>query len=511
MGRDAQRNAPVWITGVNDQGGGHGPPHASKLTQGEVRLIVLCVLLATLIAALDQTIVSTALPTIGRELGDAQQLTWVVTAYLLASTVVTPIYGKLSDIYGRRSTLLISVGVFVAGSIACALSPSMLVLIIARTFQGLGGGGLIALSQTVIGDVIAPKERPRYQAYISSAFVIASLAGPLLGGFIAQHLNWSLIFWINPPIGLLALLPMYSLLRKLPRGGHRHRIDIAGAVLLVVATTALMLLLSWGGVKFSWTSPPIIGLGGIFTVFAVLFFARQHVAPEPLLPLSVLANQVILTATLASALGTGTSVGLMIFTPIYFESVRMLSPGMSGVMLVPLMVGTAIGASIAGRLMASVSHYKVLPVIGLVVSIAAMTVMSLAPQELPLAVVELMLALSSMGFGTVLPIATNCVQNAASGEELGTATGVMVFARSLAGAVAVAIFGAILFGQLHASGNLQSISGGDFTKSGADFASIFRWIFGAAAVGFVGALAAILAMRKLPLRDHVASEDAVLD
>ena len=224
---------------VTDAGTSGASVHpSSALTQHEIRIIVLCVLLATLIAALDQTIVSTALPTIGRALGDVQQLTWVVTAYLLAATVVTPIYGKLSDLYGRRSTLLIAVSIFVAGSIACALSQNMLMLIIARTFQGLGGGGLISLSQTVIGDVISPKERPRYQAYISGVFVIASLAGPLLGGFIAEHLHWSLIFWINPPIGLLALLPMYSLLRKLPVDRQHHRIDIFGAALLVVATVA---------------------------------------------------------------------------------------------------------------------------------------------------------------------------------------------------------------------------------------------------------------------------------
>jgi predicted MFS family arabinose efflux permease len=193
----------------------------------------------------------------------------------------------------------------------------------------------------------------------------------VLGGFIAEHLHWSLIFWINPPIGLLALLPMYSLLRKLPVDREHHRIDVLGAALLVVATVALMLLLNWGGITYAWTSLPSAGLAAVFVLFAVLFFVRQHRAPEPLLPVSVLANQVILTATLAAALGTGTSVGLMIFTPIYFETVRALTPSMSGVMLIPLMVGTAIGATIAGRLMASVTHYKRLPVVGLAVATAA--------------------------------------------------------------------------------------------------------------------------------------------
>ena len=498
------------IVNVNDAATSGAPPRThSALTHGEAMLIVLCVMLATLVAALDQTIVSTALPTIGSELGDPRQLTWVVTAYLLAATVVTPIYGKLSDIYGRRITLLVSIGIFITGSAACALSPSMLVLILARTFQGLGGGGLISLSLTIIGDIISPKERPRYQAYISAVFVTASLAGPLLGGFIAEHLHWSLIFWINPPIGLAALLPIYSLLRKLPVSGQRHQIDIAGAVLLVIATIALMLVLNWGGVTYPWTSLPTIGLVALFVIFAVLFFVRQQRAPEPLLPISVLANQVILTATLACALGIGTSVGLMIFTPIYFESVRMLTPSMSGVALIPLMVGTAIGAGIAGRTMASVAHYKSLPIIGLMVAIGAMGVMSFDPQGLPLAAVEILLALTSIGFGTILPVTTICVQNAAPGEQLGTATGVMVFARSLAGAVAVAIFGAILFGQMHASGHLQGIAGSDFTKSGANFPMIFRWIFGAAGVGFLGALGAILAMHELPLKEQAAAERAI--
>jgi EmrB/QacA subfamily drug resistance transporter len=498
------------IVNVNDAATSGAPPRThSALTHGEAMLIVLCVMLATLVAALDQTIVSTALPTIGSELGDPRQLTWVVTAYLLAATVVTPIYGKLSDIYGRRITLLVSIGIFITGSAACALSPSMLVLILARTFQGLGGGGLISLSLTIIGDIISPKERPRYQAYISAVFVTASLAGPLLGGFIAEHLHWSLIFWINPPIGLAALLPIYSLLRKLPVSGQRHRIDVAGAVLLVVATVALMLALNWGGVRYPWSSLQVVALLATFVVFAILFFVRQGHAPEPLLPLSVLANQVVLTATLACALCIGTSMGLMIFTPVYFESVRMLTPSQSGLALIPLMVGTAIGAGIAGRLMASVAHYKRLPAIGLVIATAAMGVMSFDPQALPLAAVEILLGMTSIGFGTILPVATVCVQNAAPGEQLGTATGVMVFVRQLAGAVAVAIFGAILFGQMHASGHLQGLVGGDFTKSGADFAAIFRWIFAAAGMGFAASLGVFLTMKELPLKEHVANEKAI--
>jgi EmrB/QacA subfamily drug resistance transporter len=481
----------------------------SPLTQSQVRLIILCVLLATLIAALDQTIVSTALPTIGSALGDPSQLTWVVTAYLLAATVVTPIYGKLSDFYGRRITILAAIALFVAGSVACALAPNMLFLIAARTFQGLGGGGLLSLSQTIIGDIVAPRERPRYQAYVSAVFVTASVAGPRVGGFIAEHLHWSLIFWINPPIGLLALLPIYSLLRKLPVSGQRHRIDITGAVLLVVATLAVMLALNWGGVRYPWSAPPVAALLGAFVIFTALFFVRETRAPEPLLPIPVLANQVVVTATLACATCMGTSMGLMIFTPIYFETVRGLTPSQSGLALIPFMLGTAIGAGIAGRLMASVTHYKRLPAVGLMVATVAMAIVSFDPRALPLWAVEALLAVTSIGFGTILPMTTICVQNAAPEDQLGTATALLVFARQLFGAIVVALFGAIMFGQIHATGQLHGLEGAVFNNKNVDFAAIFRWIFGAAALGFAGSLGLLLAMRELPLKEHVANEKAI--
>ena len=496
------------MTNVNAQGSGSPHPSHLALTAAEARLIVFGVLIAMMMAALDQTIVSTALSTIGRELGNSTQLTWVVTAYLLSATVVTPIYGKLSDLYGRRVTLLVAVSVFIVGSAACALAPSMIVLIIARTFQGLGGGGLISLSQTIIGDIIPPKERAKYQAYISGVFVAASVAGPLLGGFIAEHLHWSIIFWINPPIGIIALGLIYSLLRKLPVSHKHHRIDFAGVGLLIVGTTALMLALNWGGIHYPWKSNQILVLFAVFAIFATLFFLRQGRAPEPLVPFEVLDNRVMITATLACALCMGSAIGLTIFTPIYFETVFQLTPSRSGVALLPLMVGTAIGAAIAGRLV-KITHYKRVPIAGLIVATAAMIILSYAPAALPLAVIEVLFGLTSIGFGTILPVTTVCVQNAAPPGQLGTATAVMVFVRSLVGAVAVAIFGAILFAQLHGSGPPQLIDSGAFINSHADFAAIYRWIFATAGLGFLMALFGILAMPELPLKDHVASEEAV--
>ena len=213
-------------------------------------------MLAMFLGALDQTIVATALPTIGRHFGDLGDLSWVVTAYLLTGTAVTPLYGKLSDIHGRRMMMLIAIGLFVAGSLACALAPSMTALVFARALQGLGGGGLIALSQTIIADIVSPRERGRYQGYISAVFAVSSVGGPVLGGFLTQHIDWSLIFWINLPLGLVALGMSSSALKRVPFQARKHRLDVIGALLMVAAAVALLLALSWGGRRFDWISAP---------------------------------------------------------------------------------------------------------------------------------------------------------------------------------------------------------------------------------------------------------------
>src|SRR5487761_1907661 len=219
----------------------------APLQPHEIRAIIIGLILAMLLAALDQTIVATAMPTIGQALHDMENLSWVATAYLLTATTVTPLYGKFSDIHGRRITLLVGIVIFSIGSLLCAIAPNMLTLILARGLQGMGGGGLIALSQTIIGDLVSPRERAKYQVYIASVFVLASIAGPLLGGFFAQHLNWTLIFWINLPLGLAAFLMTNNKLKRLPRHERPHKLDWLGAVLLIGATTTMLLGLSWGG------------------------------------------------------------------------------------------------------------------------------------------------------------------------------------------------------------------------------------------------------------------------
>jgi len=255
---------------------------AKPLDHKVIPRILAGIMLAMFLSALDQTIVATALATIGRAYADVENLTWVVTAYLLAATVVVPIYGKLSDIYGRRPAMLFGIAIFVAGSIACALSPTMPALIAARALQGIGGGGLIALSQTIVGDAVSPRERGRYQGYFGAVFAIASIAGPVLGGVFAEHLHWSFIFWINVPLGLAAFVISSRALKLLPRHERRHRLDLLGAALMMAATIALLLALNWGGVRYPWASPQILGLAAAAIVLFALFVLRLSTAPEPI-------------------------------------------------------------------------------------------------------------------------------------------------------------------------------------------------------------------------------------
>ncbi len=483
----------------------HHPESSSAvpLDHAAIRTIVIGIMLAMFLGALDQTIVATAMPTIGRALHDVEQLPWVVTAYLLSSTAVTPLYGKLSDIHGRRTMMLVSIGVFVLGSIACALAPTMLVLILARGLQGVGGGGLISLAQTIIGDVVAPKERARYQAYFAAVFVASSVAGPILGGFFAQHLHWSMIFWINLPLGLVALRMTDSTLRQLPRHERPHRLDLLGAVLIVATTIAFLLALSWGGVRYPWLSPTILGLLAASAVLATLFTLRIVSAEEPFLPLSILLEPVVSWGTATACFAMGTFIGLSIYVPVYFELALGLTASQSGLALVPLMVGVIGGATISGRLMTSMRHYKRPPLVGLAVAALAAFILSHDPVAIPLPLVAILLALVGAGMGTVLPVTTVAIQNAVPLHQLGTATGAMSFFRSLGGAIAVAAFGAILLRGVPTHGGATSFVHQTGVEAAA-LAIVFHQLFVAAAIGFAASLGCFLVMEERPLRSGVS-------
>ncbi|MEA2860276.1 MAG: hypothetical protein QOC72_2315 [Methylobacteriaceae bacterium] len=475
----------------------NGSGEVISLPHREILSIILGLLLAMLLAALDQTIVATAMPTMGQDLHDIEHLPWIVTSYLLASTAVTPLYGKLSDIHGRRPVLLAAISTFILGSVACALAPSMLVLICARGLQGIGGGGLISLAQTIIADIVSPRERGRYQVYIASVFITSSLAGPVLGGFFAEHVHWSAIFWINVPLGLGAFAMTYSKLKRLPRHQRPHSLDIVGAMCLIAASTSLLLALTWGGVRYPWLSFQISALILVSAAFWAAFFLRTQMASEPLIPITVLQNQVVRTGTLSASLAMGTFIGLSIFMPIYFEGIVRLSASGSGLALIPLMVGTVVGATISGRSMTHIAHYKRLPLIALVFSLGATAAMAFA-HSYSLLLIEVLLATISIGLGTVMPVTTVSIQNAVAVHELGTATASMNFFRQLGGAFIVAIFGTIVLNGAGISG--VGIAHG--IVGTPELVNAFRSVFLTAAAGVLVCLLFLLRMEEKPLLER---------
>src|SRR5580698_2117288 len=342
------------------------PPIEAKppLTASEVRTILMSLLLTMFLAALDQTIVATALPTIGRQFQDVSNLSWVITAYLLASTAVAPVFGTLSDIYGRRAMIITALSLFIAGSVLCALAPNMTVLILARGLQGLGGGGIIPIVQTVIADVVTPRERGQYQAYFSGVWMAAGIGGPVLGGVFAEHLHWSMIFWINVPLGLVSLAMLLPRMGKIPTFHRRRKVDWLGGVLLMASAVVVMLVLTWGGNRYLWLSPTIMAMIGSSIALALAFVWHARNADEPFLPLSLLRGTVAPYAMTAGGCAMGAMIGLTVHLPLYYEVVYHLSASEAGLALIPLAAISTGGAAVAGRTMARARHYKRVAIIG---------------------------------------------------------------------------------------------------------------------------------------------------
>ena len=468
------------------------------LTDAEIRPIVLGVCLAMFVSALNQTIVATALPTIGRDFNDFENLSWLITAYLLMSTVAAPLFGKLSDIYGRRKIMLLALGIFTVGSIACALAPSMLLLILCRGLQGLGGGGIVPLVQASVADAVAPRERGRYQAYIGTVWIAAGTAGPVAGGYVADHLHWSLVFWLNVPLSLAAAFMIYRNLARLPRHERKHKLDLIGALLMMSAAILLLLVLTWGGGRFAWTSPQIIGLLIGSGLLWLAFNWRLTHTDEPFLPLTVLSNPVVRAGTLAASFAVGSQIGLTIYMPLYYENVYGLSPSNAGWALIPIAVMTTPGSVLSGQVMVRFRHYKWLPMIGL--SVAALTHVFLACwPTAPLWLVITALCVIGTGVGTVFSVATVSIQNAVSRFQVGVATGVMNFFRALFSALVVAVMGAIVLAYVGGEGRAVDALATAGT-GGVDLAGAFRWVFVCGAVFLVFSLIALLIMEERPLR-----------
>jgi EmrB/QacA subfamily drug resistance transporter len=474
---------------------------ATPLDHALVRRIIGGILLAMFLSALEQTIVAPALPTIGRVLANVENLSFVVTAYLLAATAVTPLFGKLADIHGRRAALLVAVAIFIVGSVACALAPTMGTLIAARALQGIGGGGILPIAQTIIADLLSPRERPQYQSYSAVMFMAASVLGPVLGGLLTDYLHWSLIFWINVPMGAIALVMTDRVLRRLPRYERPHRLDLLGAGLMVAAALLLMLALTWGGRRYAWGSPEILATVVASALLWCLFALRIGRAPEPFIPPDMLRDRVVLAIVVTAFFSIGTIIGLTIMTPLYLGLVLGINASQSSVALIAFVVGTTVGSVIAGRLVARMAHYKRVPVAGLAIAVAAVTTLAVDPAGVSLAGVSAILFVAGAGVGPMYPVTTVVIQNVVPPHHTGTATGTLNFFRQLGGAIIVAAFGAIVLGALDGAGDaaaLETLAG--INRAGADFATTFRWVFIAAAAFLGLACLAMMAVEERPLR-----------
>jgi EmrB/QacA subfamily drug resistance transporter len=485
------------------------PIDAKPLTHKESRLIVIGVLLPVFMGSLDQSILATALPTIGRDLGDVAGLSWLITAYLLASTAMMPLYGKLADIHGRRFTLRFAIAAHMAGSLVCAFAPSMIVLILGRALQGIGGGGLASIGSVVLGDVAAPKERGRYYTYFSITYTTAGACGPVLGGFLADHLHWSVIFWLNIPLGLVALLVTATLLRRLPRHERPHRLDVIGAILIVVASVSFMLGLNLAGIRYSWTSLPILALFAVALIVGALFVLRLMTAPEPLIPIAILLDPVVRCAVIANAFGWGSIIGLNIFLPMYLQIVIGLSPTHAGLSLIVLMVTLNLSAGFAGQVLCRVDRYKTLPLIGLLLATGSVATLAWRSGSLSPWAFELLLTLIGLGFGPLPSLTQVSVQNSVARHQLGISLGTLNFSRHLLTTILVALFGAIVLSGAGSfePGQIAPTSLRDHVaQDAAQAAEAFSRVFFAVAAGLCVAFVAVLFMEEKPLQTSIPQE-----
>jgi EmrB/QacA subfamily drug resistance transporter len=480
----------------NAEWGGQVQAAATPLDHATIRTIVAGIMLAMFLSALEQTIVAPALPAIGKSLGDVDDLSWVITAYLLALTAATPLFGKLSDIYGRRAVLLLAIGIFVLGSIACALAPTIWVLVLSRGLQGIGGGGLLPIAQTIIADLLSPRERPVVQGRTSIMFMSASILGPVLGGFLTDHLHWSFIFWINVPLGAVALVMTERALRRLPRHERPHRLDVIGAALMLGAALALMMALSLGGTHDAWSSWRIITLLASSAALWVLFTLRLLTAREPFIPLAILHGRVTSTITIAAFFSIGTVIGVTIYMPLYCQTVLGVSASLSGLALIAYMGGATLGSLVSTRFIVRVKHYMRVPLGGLIVAVATLIVLAADPAGHTLAEVVGLLFLLGCGLGPMYPVSTIVMQNTVKPHQLGTATGTLNFFRTLGGAIVVALFGAIVLGAATsgAPATLDTLSAGH-----GDLGPAFHWVFIAAAICLVISFCSLLVVEERPL------------
>lgn len=447
------------------------PEEHPERSHAEIMVIISALMLAMLLAALDQTIVSTALPKIASDLHGLSKYSWVATSYLLTSAVATPLYGKISDMFGRKKIFQIAISIFLIGSVLCGAAHSMNQLIFFRGLQGIGAGGLMTLVFAIIGDIVPPRQRGRYQGYFGAVFAVSSVVGPLLGGFFADThsllgiAGWRWIFYINLPIGVLALAAIAARLH-LPVRRSPHKVDYAGAALLAVAVVTLLLGTVWGGVDYPWGSAQIIGLFSAAAISTLLFVWRERYAREPIIPLSLFKNSIFSVASLLSFTIGIVMFGALIFLPQYQQLVRGDSAIKSGLMLLPMVAGLMCASVTSGRIISKLGHYRRFPIIGTAIISLAFFLFSHIAVDTNRVILGVWMAILGLGIGMVMPVLTLAVQNAVERKDLGTATSSVTFFRSIGSSLGAAIFGAVLTNRLahHISENIGGAAGASAAK-----------------------------------------------
>ena len=410
------------------------------------------IVLAMLPAVLDQTILATALPTIATDLGRLSDVSWVVSAYVVAAAATTPVWGKLGDRHGRKRLLEIALAMFLATSALCGVAQDITLLVAARAVQGVAAGGLMTLAMATVGDLVSPRERGRYQGYIMAAFAVATVVGPLLGGLLVEHASWRWVFYVNLPLGLVALAALRLRLPAAEADPSGRRFDAAGAALLAGATAALMFACIWGGNRYAWDSAPILGLIAATVLLGGGLVVRERRAADPIVPFALLRTRTVAVASGALLLATAALFAITVFVPLFLQKTTGASPTQAGLLLVPAMLGITLSTTLSGRYITRTGRYKVFPLAGLALMTAALALLAALAGEPSRTTTGVALALFGLGFGMVGQVLIVAEQNSVERRELGVATATTGFFRALGGAVGAAVLGAVFASRSGAHG-----------------------------------------------------------
>jgi EmrB/QacA subfamily drug resistance transporter len=504
--------------------GNDGAVVAGFLSRRQILIVLPGLLMAMMLAMLDQLIVGTALPRIVGDLGGVSHLSWVVTAYTLASTITTPFYGKLGDMYGRKKYFIAAIIIFLAGSALSGLSHSMAELITFRAIQGLGAGGLMVGAMATIGDIVPPRERGRYMSYFMVVMMLATVGGPLVGGWITSAFSWRWIFYINLPLGGAALVYLLATMHTPPRR-VQHRIDYLGGGLLGVMATAIILLATWGGTEYRWGSPQVLGLAALAVLSLAGFIAAERRAEEPMLPLHVFKNRNF-SLTMVLTFFVGLSLfGAMTFLPLYQQTVQGASPTVSGLLFTPLMVGSALTSIVAGQAVTRTGKYKIFPVIGGLIMAVGMVLLSRLDVNTTRTTITLYYVVLGLGMGFLMQMVSLIAQNSVELRDMGVASSARMFFQQIGGSLGVAALGALFASRLNSVLNAAGSAGVHASGGQLDPAQVnslptaarhvvdsaiahavqgvFIWVIPAAVIVFVLALF----IKEVPLRGRVPSAE----